>query len=310
MPTAFRRLGTRLNKIFGNAIDTLLGLLAAGLLKTIRLTDPHRMGDFAGRFMQWLGPWLPEHRVGRANLIAAFPDKSQAEIDRILAGVWDNLGRLAAEFAHLDRIWDHDPSRPDQGHIDFSRASVERFIKLRDDGKPALVFAAHLGNWEMPALPGAAHGLPSAVLYRTPSMSGVAKSIERIRAVNMGLLIPTGLGAPIKVADALTRGLHVGMLVDQYNVQGVDVMFFGRSTKANPMLARLARHFECPIHGTRVVRLPNRRFYAELTEEIPARRDKKGQIDIQATMQAITDVVEGWIREYPEQWLWVHRRWR
>jgi KDO2-lipid IV(A) lauroyltransferase len=76
------------------------------------------------------------------------------------------------------------------------------------------------------------------------------------------------------------------------------------------MLARLAAHFDCPIHGGRAVRLPRHRFYMELTEEIHPIRDAQGRIDIARTMQAITNVVEVWIREYPEQWLWVHRRWR
>lgn len=290
--------------------DAVLGPLAVGMLKLIRLTDPHRMSDFAGNVMRRVGPWIPEHKLGRANLKAAFPEKSDAEIETILEGVWDNLGRVAVEFAHLDRIWDHDPDKPGTGHIEFSQASVERFIKLRDDGKPALFFAAHLANWEMPALPGAAHGLPTALIYRAPNIGAVSDMVMATRGVNMGRLIKTGLDGALKAGEALQEGLHVGMLVDQYYVRGVPVTFFGRRTNANPLIARLVRQVECPIHGVRVVRLPNRRFYAELTEEIPPVRDAHGDIDIAGTMQVITSVVEGWIREHPEQWLWLHRRWR
>jgi KDO2-lipid IV(A) lauroyltransferase len=100
------------------------------------------------------------------------------------------------------------------------------------------------------------------------------------------------------------------MLVDQWFGKGVDVTFFGRKTKANPALARLVRQVECPIHGVRIVRLPNHRFLAELSEEVKPVRDAAGQIDVQGTMQAVTSVVEGWVREYPDQWLWLHRRWR
>jgi len=100
------------------------------------------------------------------------------------------------------------------------------------------------------------------------------------------------------------------MLVDQYNVQGVDVTFFGRRTKANPMLARLARHVECPIHGARMIRLPAHRFRIEMTEAIAPARDAEGKIDVARTMQIVTDVVEAWVREHPAQWLWLHRRWR
>ena len=97
---------------------------------------------------------------------------------------------------------------------------------------------------------------------------------------------------------------------DQYLTNGVEVTFFGRKTRANPMLARLLRQIECPIHGVRIIRLPGHRFRAELSEEVKPVRDAAGQIDIQGTMQAVTSVIEGWIREYPDQWLWLHRRWR
>ncbi len=100
------------------------------------------------------------------------------------------------------------------------------------------------------------------------------------------------------------------MLVDQYLTNGVEVTFFGRKTRANPMLARLLRQVECPIHGVRIIRLPGHRFRAELSEEVKPVRDAAGKIDVQGTMQAVTSVIESWIREYPDQWLWLHRRWR
>jgi Kdo2-lipid IVA lauroyltransferase/acyltransferase len=294
-----------------NAVrDAVLGNAAVGLIKALRWTDPHRMSDFAAKVMRKVGPRLREHKTGRANLRMAYPEKSDAEIETILSGVWDNLGRLAIEFAHLDRIWDHDPDHRAASHIDFDPASEERFIQLRDDGKPALIFAAHLANWEMPALPGPAHDLPSAVVYRAPNIGAVADMVMATRGVNMGRLIKTGMDGALKAAEALQAGLHVGMLVDQYYVRGVPVTFFGRETNANPLIARLARQVDCPIFGVRVVRKPNHRFFIELTPEVPAVRDAAGKIDIQGTMQAITNVVEGWVRENPEQWLWLHRRWR
>jgi KDO2-lipid IV(A) lauroyltransferase len=76
------------------------------------------------------------------------------------------------------------------------------------------------------------------------------------------------------------------------------------------MIARLARHLECPIHGTRTIRLPGHRFRIELTEAATPPRAVDGRIDVPGTMQLITSMVEGWVREYPEQWLWLHRRWR
>ena len=228
-----------------------------------------------------------------------------------MAGVWGNLGRVGAEFAHIDYIWDYNDDCPDaQGRVEISPRTHYLFHHLRLDGKPALIFASHLANWELPALAAVAHGLDAAILYRRPNSASADRAIQKIRQVNMGTLIPAGRDAPFRLADALQKGQHVAMLVDQYLTGGVEVTFFGRKTRANPMLARLLRQIECPVHGVRVIRLPGNRFRAELTEEIPPVRDADGKIDVQGTTQKITSIVEDWVREHPEQWLWLHRRWR
>jgi len=290
--------------------DAAVGALTVSLLRTTRWFDPIKTANLFGRVARLIGPLTREQRIGRANLTAAFPEKSSQEIEAILAGVWDNLGRLGAEFAHLDHIWEHDPAFPEKSRIEILPRTHELFAQLRLDGKPALIFAGHLGNWELPAVAAVAHGLDAAILFRRPNSASANKIIEELRAVKMGTLIPAGRDAPIKLAEALRNGQHVAILVDQYFSNGVDVTFFGRKTKANPILARLLRQIECPVHGVRIIRLPGHRFRAELSDEVKPVRDASGQIDVQGTMQVITSVIEGWIREYPDQWLWLHRRWR
>jgi Kdo2-lipid IVA lauroyltransferase/acyltransferase len=291
--------------------EAMVGAATIGMLRTTRYFDPDKTADLFGRITRLIGPRLREQRIGRANLVAAFPEKSPAEIDAILAGVWDNLGRVGAEFAHLDHLWDYDTAYPTRyGRIEIPERTYELFYQLKDDNKPALVFASHLGNWELPAVAAVAHGLDAAILYRRPNSASADRIIQEMRQVKMGTLIPAGRDAPLRLAEALQRGQHVAMLVDQYLTGGVEVTFFGRKTRANPMLARLLRQVECPIHGVRIIRLPGHRFRLELTEEVKPVRDAEGRIDVQGTTQAVTSVVESWIREYPEQWLWLHRRWR
>jgi Kdo2-lipid IVA lauroyltransferase/acyltransferase len=305
--TASRRLAHRAKA----TADAVLGWLAVGTLRVIRATNRKRMADVAGGFMRRVGPWLKEHRIGRANLAAAFPEKSAEELEAILRGVWDNLGRVAAEFAHIDRLQMFHPDPDGKGDILYTSEAYDRFQELRRDGKPALIFAAHLANWELPALVACRYQLDTTVLYRRPNIGAVSDAVIDIRQGSMGTLVATGLDAPVKLGRVLEAGGHVAMLVDQHYVNGVDVTFFGRRCKANPFIARLARQVDCPIHGTRVVRLPDRhRFRVELTDAIAPARDADGRIDVAGTMQAITSVIEGWVREYPEQWLWMHRRWR
>jgi KDO2-lipid IV(A) lauroyltransferase len=290
--------------------EAAVGGLTIGMLRATRYFDPVKTADMFGRITRLIGPVLREQKIGRANLTAAFPEKPAEEIEAILAGVWDNLGRVGAEFAHLDHVWEYDRAHPEQNRIEIQERTHELFAQLRLDGKPALIFAAHLGNWELPALAAVAHGLDAAILYRRPNIASADRIIQEMRRVKMGTLIPAGRDAPLRLAEALQKGQHVAMLVDQYLTGGVEVTFFGRKTRANPMLARLLRQVECPVHGVRIIRLPNHRFRAELSEEVAPVREASGVIDIQGTMQAVTSVVEGWIREYPDQWLWLHRRWR
>ena len=291
------------------ATNALLGFIAVHMLRGARLVPLTFMSNATGGLLRTIGPLLREHRIGRAQLAAAFPEKSHDEIERILRGVWDNLGRVVAEFAHIDQLWDYGRLQG-SGRIMRSDDSEKIALRLRDDGKPALVFTAHVGNWELPAIAARMYGLDTTVLYRRPNIKAVSDEIVEMRAGCMGTLLPTTMDAPIKLADALSRGSHVAMLVDQWYGPGVPVTFFGRKTLANPTIARLARHVECPIHGIRVVRHPGGRFQLHLTEAIEPSRDAGGQIDIEGTMQVITGVIEGWVREHPEQWLWLHRRWR
>lgn len=291
-------------------VDSVSGYIAAGCLHLVRRFDRHKMANLLGPLARRVGPFLPEHRVGRANLKAAFPDKSPDEIETILGGVWDNLGRVVADFAHLDRLRVYDPDQPGPSDIEYSEETRARFHAIRKSNKPALLFAAHLANWEIPPLVAHRYGIDTTVLYRRPNLPGIADAVVDMRAGCMGTLLPGGLDAPFKMANALEHGNMVGMLVDQHDTRGVVVQFFGQHANTSPLLARLARQVDCPIYGTRIVRLPNNRFRIELTDAIAPVRDADGLIDVAATMQAVTDVVERWVREYPEQWLWLHRRWR
>src|SRR5437660_11695349 len=185
-----RMLAHRVQSQLKASLDGALGSLAVVMLRAIRTTNRKHMADFAGRFMRGLGPLLKEHRIGRANLAAAFPEKSAQEIETILRGVWDNLGRIAAEFAHIDRMRIYDPAVGGPFDIEYDQATFDRFHRLRNDGKPALIFAAHLGNWELPALVAAAYKLDSIVLYRRPNLGAVADAVIKLRAGSMGTLMP------------------------------------------------------------------------------------------------------------------------
>ncbi len=103
------------------------------------------------------GRFLPAHRTALNNVRAAFPEKSDEEHRAIVRASWDNLGRVAGEYAHLGQIFDYD-AEADKGERTIVEG-IEHFLALRDDGRPGLIFSAHLANWELPAICAARYGL-------------------------------------------------------------------------------------------------------------------------------------------------------
>jgi KDO2-lipid IV(A) lauroyltransferase len=288
-------------------------LAGAALVLAMRATThlpPAWSGAIGARVMRAIGPCLRGQRIARANLLAAFPGKASAEIEAILSGMWDNLGRVLAEYGHLPALWDFDPDRAQPGRIVLDEESRRRVLVLRDTAGPMLVFGAHLANWELLSWAAGSRRGRAAIVYRAPRIAPLARELARIRRRSGALLIPADSQTLLRAKAELEAGAALGMLVDEHHSRGIEVEFFGRTCKVNPALAQFARRLECPIHGVRIVRLPGARFRLDVTEAIDPPRDRAGRIDVAATMQAITSIIEGWVREHPEQWPWLQRRWR
>ncbi|GJD55683.1 lipid A biosynthesis lauroyl acyltransferase [Methylobacterium dankookense] len=302
------RLALVLKRSFPRLAGYAMLPLIGALFHLARRLGPERAADLGGALLRGLGPYLPVHRTLMANLRAAFPERGPAELREIALAAWDNLGRTGAEYAHLDTLFDYDPDVPETQRMEV--VGLEHFYALRDDGRPGLIFSAHLGNWELPAIAAAKFGLEATAVYRAPNNPAAAKLVRTVRRKTMGGLAASGPGAVFAMQGVVERGGHLGQLIDQHFTRGVVVQFFGQPCLANPLLAKLARHHECPVHGARVVRLGNGRFRLELTPPLDLPRDAEGRIDVAGAMQTMTAVVESWIREEPGQWLWMHRRWR
>lgn len=269
------------------------------LFAVLPLDRASGVGGWLGRN---LGPRLRISGRARTNLRNAFPGHDGAEIERILRGMWDNLGRVFAEYPHLGgfRIYDDDR---------FTVAGAEHVDRLRDDGIGGIFFAGHIGNWELASLGATQRGVPLVHVYRAPNNPYVARLLERARRPVGGAhhaKSPAGARALIK---ALKGGAHLGMLVDQKYNEGIAVPFFGREAMTAPALAEFALRFKVPVVPARVERVKGARFKLTILPpmEIPDTGDRAA--DVKAAMTRINGLFESWIRERPEQWLWLHRRW-
>jgi KDO2-lipid IV(A) lauroyltransferase len=280
-------------------------------LAVVRLVPVDLASALGGWFGRLIGRLAPVSRVGRANLAAAFPEKSPAEIAAILAGVWDNLGRTVAEYPHLLQIWDYEPfaeAQPARPRIEI--VGAEQFVAMALDGRPGLIFTGHLGNWELLAVGAQAHGLDVAVIYRPPNNPVAVELVQQLRGAAMGRMLPNTMEGAVAAVELLRAGGHLGLLIDQHFSRGVSVPFFGRPVQVPVTLARLARRFDCPVRGARVERLGGARFRITITPPLALPRSADEVADIREASALVTRILEGWVRERPEQWLWLHRRWR
>ncbi|WP_034885076.1 lipid A biosynthesis lauroyl acyltransferase [Ensifer aridi] len=277
------------------------------LLTVLKLFPADGAINFMDRIARWIGPKTRRHTLTLTNLRNAFPEKSEAEIREIALESWGNMGRLAAEYVFLDRLFDFDPERTEPGRVEVS--GIPLFLELRDNPRPFIVFTAHSGNFEMLPVAGSAFGLNVTVLFRPPNNPYLADKVFEFRKARMGNLVPSHAGSSFALARQLEHGGGVGVLVDQKFRKGLKTKFFGRDVQTNPLLAKLVRQFNCEVYPARCIRLPGGRFRLELEPavEIPRRAD--GSVDVNATAQMLNDKVESWVREYPGQWLWYHDRW-
>lgn len=288
----------------------LVALLVAIVFAAIRLVPVRWASAAGGSAARTLGPLIPRSNIARENLARAFPEKSEREREAILRGAWDNLGRTALEYPHLDHLWDwqYGVSKPGETRIDVH--GVETFLSLKSQGKPAIVFTAHLANWELLAVCAAHYALPIAVFFREPNNIYIRRLIARLRGQAMGALIPTDFLGALAAQEILSEGRILGLLADQHFSRGPAIPFFGRPARTAPTLAKLALRFNCAVHGARVERLPQGRFRVSITQALPLPDKGTREERIAALLTAVNRMIEGWVRERPEQWLWLHRRWR
>lgn len=250
-----------------------------------------------------IGPLLPVHRVADRNLRRALPELDDAGIRRVLAGMWDNLGRTVAEYPHLAEF----RFEPGNGRVEI--VGGEHFDALRNDDEPGFFFSAHYGNWEILPLAASQRGCPLLLVYRAANNPLVENLVQRARLGTGGRHVPKGTKAARELLTALKAGNHVAMLVDQKANDGIPVPFFGRDAMTAPALAELALRFRCPVAPARVDRIAGARF--RITVLPPRRFAETGDriADVQRAMTQVNALIEGWIRERPEQWFWLHRRW-
>jgi Kdo2-lipid IVA lauroyltransferase/acyltransferase len=273
--------------------------LLFGALGLLPIDWASALGGALGRR---LGPALGISKRARINLRRAFPDLPDAEIEHIVIGMWDNLGRVAAEYPHLRKIRVFAPGGRVETH------GLEHVDRAVAAGRRMIIFSGHIANWEIAALAAAQHGITVAQIYRAANNPLIERLVARFRG-DRGEFIPKGAVAARRAFAALYRGEHLTLLADQKLNDGIPVPFFGRPAMTAPALALLALRFDCDVLPARVERLGGARFRLTVFPPLPLPRSGNAQADVAELMARVNATLETWIRQRPELWLWVHRRW-
>lgn len=255
-----------------------------------------------GFIARTFGPRMNVSWVARYNMMKVFPEKTPAEIDALVVKMWDNMGRTFGEYPHLRALTEHPEKR-------IEIRGAERFRELASDGVPGIVFSAHMGNWEISSVSSRTAGVEYHRIYRFANNPLVEWLFTYFRGKIKGDLVPKGKAGMRRIVHQMNNGGHLALLVDQKMNDGISVPFFGFEAMTTPALARLALKYDCPLLPVRSERLHGAHF--RLTGEEFLSFEKTGDIknDSRALMINVNLLLESWIREKPEQWLWVHKRW-
>jgi KDO2-lipid IV(A) lauroyltransferase len=245
-------------------------------------------------------------KVGLRNLQLAFPEKTDLEREAILRLVYRNLGYLLAEFCQMSRY------TPERASRLIRYVGLENYLEAREQGKGVLVLTGHLGAWELSSFYHSLMGYPMGMVIRRLDNSLVDEFVNRIRCLHGNRVMHKDDFARGLIA-AMRAGETVGILMDTNMTppQGVFVPFFGVQACTASGLARVARKTGAAVvPGFLLWEEREQRYILRFGERLKLIQTADSEADAVANTALFTSVIERYIRDYPEQWLWMHRRWK
>lgn len=259
--------------------------------------------SIGGSLARIIGPNLRVSAIARNNLMRAFPTKTIKEREQIIHSMWENLGRVVAEFPHIYNATFH--------FFDtyVTIKGMEHLSAVKDYTQSSLLFSGHIANWELLPKAVAYYDMPISFIYRPANNPAVDHIIcnERLKSgINM---FPKGAQGAKEMMAILKKGYSIGMLVDQKMNDGIAVPFFGRDAMTAPALAKLALKRDLPIIPARIKRVRGTYFEIEILPPLVVEKTGDGERDSYNIMLRVNQLLEEWIKDTPEQWFWVHRRW-
>ncbi|MBP6985967.1 MAG: lauroyl acyltransferase [Alphaproteobacteria bacterium] len=292
-----------INRLFKNIflypIEALIVFSFAGIFYMLPGEKASALGGWLSRKV---GPFSAAQKTGLKNLQMAYPKNTTAENLKILENVWDNFGRVMGEYMHLKRINVYKDPR-------IEIIGAEHIDRLREDGKPAIIFGAHLASWELAIMGMTQRGLNVTQTYRAWNNPYIDRLVRYMLESIGRELLAKGSQDGRRIIELMKNGEHLFLLVDQKFNKGMPIPFFGKDAMTAPAGARLAMKFDCPFVPARVERLKG--FSFRITYYPPLTIQNTGDLhkDLQQALKQMNGHIEDWVKDKPDQWLWIHNRW-
>jgi KDO2-lipid IV(A) lauroyltransferase len=267
----------------------------------LRLLPIEAASAFGGWLLRLVGPLSAPHRTASVNIDIAFPDMPPEQKKKLLGDQWENVGRTFFELPILDRIM------ADQTRVQVENA--ERLHEIIASHQPVVFVSGHLSNWEvMPAVI-VQTGVDCLITYRAQNNPYVDQRVRDSRfRYGVRLFAPKGDSAR-EMMEGMAEGKSVALMNDQKFNTGLSVPFFGEPAMTAPGPTRYAQRFDTVLQPMSVQRTKGVHFRVVVHDpiEVPKTGDRKA--DVEAGVRRINAFMEERIRERPEEWFWVHRRW-
>lgn len=288
-----------MNKNLRYKLEAAAALLPLGLFKALGL---ERASRFGGWLLRSLGPRVGVSRRARSNIKRAMPELSDTEVDRIVADMWENIGRTIAEIAHLDKF------RAPENAARIDVAGMENVLAHRDRG--GMCVSGHFANWELMPLHFSLLGLEGGEVYRHANNPTINKWLLELRQrAILPVQIPKGPKGAKEIVRLIRQKGFVCMLVDQKMNDGIEATLFGMRAMSPQAPATMAVRYGVPIIPVSFVRTEGVHFRQTAFPAIEANPEADRNTEILRITQALNDWLESEIRAHPAQWFWLHNRW-
>ena len=287
------------------AQDTAWRLEALGydlVTSLARLFPIDMVSDFGAFLFKHLGPLTSTHRVAETNLRIAFPQADDTEISRLLDAQWQGLGRWVVEFPILDKII-ADPTR-------VTLVNGERLTEIAKTGQSVVFISGHFSSMEIMPAAIIHAGITCQITYRATNNPHVDARIRKSRfRYGVRLFAPKGGDGARELIRALARGESVALMNDQKFNGGVAAPLFGVMAHTAPGPCSFALRFNIPLQPMSVQRTHKARFRVVVHDPISLTNTGDRNADIEVGVRQVNAFIEARVRDRPEEWFWVHKRW-